>query len=154
LAKLLTRKIQIHLPTIIRLNQTGFVTGCNILDKNFLAQEYLDQTIESNQQLILLLLDFEKTFDYIEWGFLFKVLKKLGFSITWTKWVSTFYWMASSKIKVSDEIGNPFHFSTSVCQGYPLVSYLFILATNVFGHTFNNPCYDVKGFTFPKGKVL
>jgi hypothetical protein len=101
-----------------------------------------------------LLLDFEKTFDNVEWGFLFKALKKLGFSTTWIKWVLAFYWMASSKIKINEKIGNPFHFSRSMCQGCPLVSHLFILVANIFDHALNNLCYNIKGFTLPKGGVL
>jgi hypothetical protein len=38
--------------------------------------------VESDQELVLLLLDFEKTFDKIEWNFLFTALSKLGFNST------------------------------------------------------------------------
>lgn len=68
LAKTLVRRIQVFLPLVIRPNQTGFVEERSILDNNFLAQEALDWTSESGQDLVLLLLDFEKTFDRIEWG--------------------------------------------------------------------------------------
>jgi hypothetical protein len=45
--------------------------GKSILDNNFLAQESLEWAVESEPNLVLLLLNFEKTFDKIEWGFLF-----------------------------------------------------------------------------------
>jgi hypothetical protein len=47
-----------------------------------MAQEALDWAEESEHDLVLLLLDFEKAFDRIEWGFLFSTLAKLGFSET------------------------------------------------------------------------
>ncbi len=59
---------------MIRPNQIGFVMGKNILDNNFLAQESLEWAIESDLDLVLLLLNFEKTFDRIEWGFLFLII--------------------------------------------------------------------------------
>jgi hypothetical protein len=52
---------------------------------------------------VLLLLDFKKAFNRIEWGFLFTALAKLGFSNTWVKWVRTFYNEASSAIKINGE---------------------------------------------------
>ncbi len=42
LAKTLAGRLQASLPMIIKLNQTGFVEGRNILDNTFLAQEALD----------------------------------------------------------------------------------------------------------------
>jgi len=36
--------------------------------------------MESNQELLVLLLYFKKTFDHIEWGLLFQTLEKSGFN--------------------------------------------------------------------------
>jgi hypothetical protein len=99
----------------------------------------------------LLLFDFEKTFDKIEWGFRFLALSKLGFSPKWIKWVSSFYWLASSSIKVNGEFGEDFKLSRSVRQGCPLVPYLFILVVDVLGHMLDDTKYNVEGLTLPKG---
>ncbi len=56
--------------------------GRSILDNVFMAQEALEWAEESDQDLVLLLLDFKKAFDRIEWAFLFTALAKLGFSDT------------------------------------------------------------------------
>jgi hypothetical protein len=90
LAKTLAGRIQSALTHIIRPNQTGFVEGRSILDNVFMAQEALGWVEESEQDLVLLLLDFEKAFDHIEWGFLFLALTKLGFSNTWVRWVASY----------------------------------------------------------------
>jgi hypothetical protein len=82
LTKTLARRIQEFLPLVIRPNQTGYVEGKNILNNNFLAQEVLVWATNSDQNLVLLLFDFEKAFDRIEGGFLFPTLSKLGFCPT------------------------------------------------------------------------
>jgi hypothetical protein len=79
LAKNLAERIQKFFPLVIKPNQTGFVKGKNILNNNFLAQEALVWAPKSSQDLVLLLLNFEKTFDKIEWGFLFPTLSQLAF---------------------------------------------------------------------------
>jgi hypothetical protein len=114
LAKTLARRIQEFLPLVIRPNQTGFVDGRNILDNNFLAQEALVWALESGHDLVLLLLDFEKAFDKIEWDFLFPTLSKLGFCPTWIQWISSLYWLASSSVKVNGKSGKDFRLARSV----------------------------------------
>jgi hypothetical protein len=66
LAKTFVERIQAALPNIVRPNQTGFVEGRSILDNVFMAQEALEWAEESDQDFILLLLDFEKAFDRIK----------------------------------------------------------------------------------------
>lgn len=51
----------------------------NIANNIFLAQKVMEKAIHSRQDLPLLLLDFEKAFDKIDWGFMFSTFKALGF---------------------------------------------------------------------------
>jgi len=83
LAKTLVGRLQAFLLGVIRPNQIGLVEGRSIFDNVFIAQDSLDWAVESDQELVLLLLDFEKTFDRTKWNFLFTALSKLGFSSTW-----------------------------------------------------------------------
>jgi mannosylglycoprotein endo-beta-mannosidase len=114
LAKALAGRLQAFLPSIIRPNQTDFEEGRSILDNDFITQDSLDWAVESDQELVLLLLDFEKAFDRIEWNFLFSALSKLGFSNTWVRWVYTLYLDATSAIKINGEAGPIFQLARSV----------------------------------------
>jgi hypothetical protein len=154
LAKTLASRLRTKLPEIIRPNQTSFVEGRSILDNVFMAQEGLGWAEESNQDLVLLLLDFEKVFDKIEWGFLFKALEELGFSQTWVHYVTSLYREATSTIKVNGIPGPDFQLARSVRQGCPLAPYLFILATDVLGYVLADPKYGVEGLLLPRGGLI
>ncbi len=139
---------------MIRPNQTGFVEGRSILDNTFLAQEVQKWAEESNKDLVLLLLDFEKAFDKIEWSFLFEALAKLGFCPRWIRWVSSLYTSASSTIKLNGVEGSSFPLARSVRQGCPLLPYLFILVTDVLGHMLDDLRFRVEGLTLPGGRKI
>jgi hypothetical protein len=99
----------------------------------------------------MLLLDFEKAFDRIEWGFLFEALAKLGFCNQWIHWVRSLYHSDSSAIKLNGVVGSSFPLARSVRQGCPLAPYLFILATDVPGHMLDNQHFEVEGLSLPRG---
>jgi len=99
----------------------------------------------------MLLLDFEKAFDRIEWGFLFEALAKLGFASQWIHWVRSLYHSATSAIKLNGVAGGSFPLARSVRHGYPLAPYLFILATDVLGHMLEDQRFEVKGLSLLRG---
>jgi hypothetical protein len=114
----------------------------------------MDWAEKSTQRLVLLMLDFEKTFDCINKDILFSTLRTLGFSDLWIRWTSTLYKFVTSSIKVNGEEGEPFHLSRSVQQECPFSTYLFILATDVLGYMLSNLAHDICRFIMPNGKQL
>ncbi len=128
--------------------------GKSILYNAFIAQETLEWAEESDQDLVLLLLDFEKAFDKIEWGFLFTALAKLGFNNTWVNWVRSFYHEATSAMKVNGAIGPDFQLARSMRQGCPLALYFFILTTDVLGYMMADPKHGVEGLLLPRGGLI
>ena len=79
------------------------------------------------QSLAILLLDFEKAYDKVDWDFLEAVLSRLGFPSAWIKGVSALYRHASSSVLFSGGNGTLFPISRSLRQGCPLAPFLFIL---------------------------
>jgi len=102
----------------------------------------------------LLLLDFKKAFDRIEWGFLFGALERLGFESTWIRWIRALYKGVTSAVRMNGESGSDFHLTRSIRQGCPLAPYLFILATDVLGHMPADPWNEVVGLSLPRGGLI
>jgi hypothetical protein len=100
------------------------------------------------------LLDFEKAFDTIKWGFLFEALAKLGFCNQWIRWVHALYCSVTSAIKLNEAIGNSFPLARSARQGCPLAPYLFIMATDVLGHMLDDRRFEMKGLALTKGGYI
>lgn len=69
-AKLIAARLKPMLPSLIQPSQTGFVPKRNILNNIFAAEESIEWAVESKQDLVLMLLDFEKAFDRVNWSFL------------------------------------------------------------------------------------
>jgi hypothetical protein len=139
---------------------------CEVFFPLLLSSEHAGVPEDSNSQLFqvlgftptlgqsrgaTLLPDFEKTFDRIEWGFLFPTLSKLRFCPTWIQWISSLYWLVSSSVKVNGEPREDFRLVRSVRQGCPLAPYLFILVMDVLGHMLDDPKHEIDRCISPKG---
>ena len=82
-AKVYANRMKPLLHNWILPSQTGFVPNRCILDNIFLAFEAIAWTRENQQELSMLLLDFEKAYDRVNWTFLREVMAKMGFHDKW-----------------------------------------------------------------------
>ena len=132
-AKVYANRMKPLLHNWILPSQTGFVPNRCILDNIFLAFESIAWARESQQELSMLLLDFEKTYDRVNWTFLRMVMAKMGFHSTWIQQVMSLNENATASVIVNGEISKTFRLQRSVRQGCPLAPYLFLLTVDVLG---------------------
>ena len=78
-SKVIANRIERFLPRLIHPDQTGFVKGRYIGQNIRLINDIMEQTKLQNIPGILLLLDFRKAFDTIEWSFIQNTLNLLNF---------------------------------------------------------------------------
>lgn len=71
----IANRIKKVLPELINLDQTGFVAGRYIGDNLRLIYDMLYYLKEETLPGLLVLLDFEKAFDSINWNYMHKVLE-------------------------------------------------------------------------------
>ena len=79
LAKVLADRLKKVMGKVISKSQNAFVEGRQILDAILIANEVVDSRLKSNEGSVLCKLDIEKTYDHVNWKFLFAVLRKMGF---------------------------------------------------------------------------
>jgi hypothetical protein len=59
------------------------VKGRYILESVVSAQEIIHDAIKSGQKVLVLKLDYEKTYDRVDWQFLEEMLRSRGFNVRW-----------------------------------------------------------------------
>jgi hypothetical protein len=135
-------------------SQTGFVPNRCILDNIFLAFEAIEWTLENKQDLTMLLLDFEKAYDRVNWTFLKQTMASMGFDSTWINQVMSLNENASASVIVNGVQSKNFRLQRSVRQGCPLAPYLFLLTVDVLGQMLQHPDNQVRGLQLPDNTYI
>ncbi|XP_048623794.1 uncharacterized protein LOC125592583 [Brassica napus] len=90
ISKVLCQRLKKVLPGLISETQLAFVAGRQISDNVMIAQEMfhaLRTKPSGRNKRMAIKTDMSKAYDRMEWSFIEVVLRKMGFSETWTSWV-------------------------------------------------------------------
>ena len=111
--------------------QYGFRKGKSIAHELYIARRIQDLAEQSGDNIVLVLLDWEKAFDNIDQERMFEALRRLNIPRKVIANIQALY--ANPKFKVKDRDGES-EFKTQdadIRQGCPLPPYLFLLVMTV-----------------------
>ncbi|MCO5581542.1 hypothetical protein L7F22_035429 [Adiantum nelumboides] len=130
-------------------SQTGFVQDRCILDNLFCLHQAMDWGRASATPLAIRLLDFEKAYDRVDWGFLEGSLDRMAFPKAWIRDISALYGSASSSVTIGGHVGRSFQLSRSVRQGCPLAPYLFLFVVETMSDFIRAQQPALRGLLMP-----
>ena len=126
-SKVLTCRLQGHIPDLVHSLQSGFLKGRSIVENFALAAEMVQTAHKRSLPVIALKLNFRKAFDSVSWDCLAQVLEARGFPSRWTQWIHALLSTGRSRVLINGEPGDPILAKRGYRQEDSLSPYLFIL---------------------------
>ena len=126
-SKTLAKRLEQVLPRIIHSNPNAFVKGRSLFDGIRTIDDVMEYTKEKELSGILVAIDFEKSFDTLNFDFLISTLHKFNFGPSFIQWIRL-YKNVSRCVMNNGFTTGPFMLSRGERQGDPPSPYLFIIA--------------------------
>ena len=152
LTKVIAKRIEKVLPTLINPDQTGYIKGRYIGENVRLIYDLIHYTGMTNQKGIAIFLDFKKAFDSVEWSYLLETLQLFNFGHDIQNWIKIFYNNVTSCVLNNGHASTFFSLQRGVRQGCPLSGVLFVLGIELLSRAIkNNP--TIKGIQVNKHEL-
>ena len=132
ISKVLANRLKVVLPLVIAENQSAFIADRLITDNVLVAFElmhYLNHKSEGKDSFMSVKLDISKAFDRVEWGFIKRVMEKLGFNSKWVSLIMQCISTVSYSVIINSEAYGCITPTRGLRQGDPLSPRLFLLCT-------------------------
>jgi hypothetical protein len=139
-SKVLANRLKIILEDIIAPNQSAFVPGRLITDNVLLAHEvnhFMHNKRKGQVGYAAVKLDMSKAYDRVEWVFLEKIMRKMGFHDKWIQLVLKCCSTVKYKFKINGALTEEIIPGRGLRQGDPISPYLFLICAEAFSSMLN-----------------
>lgn len=110
------------------MDQTGFIQNRSPFDNVRRLFNIIYASGRDNFPTVAVSLDAEKAFDCVEWPYLFEVMNRMNFGLTFINLVRMLYRRPRAQIQTNNDISSTISLSRSTRQGCGLSPLLFALA--------------------------
>ena len=143
-SSIIANRLKTTLPSLINEDQTGFISGRFIGENTRMIYDSIDYCETFQQEGILIILDFSKAFDTIEWPFIEYCLKLFNFGEKFINYVKLCQKNSKSRVEQNGHL-SPFITLARGCrQGDPVSPYIFVLCAEILSHVLRES-REVKG---------
>ena len=154
-AKILANRLKKVMPFLIHERQSTFVEGRHMLHSVMIANEVVDEAKSCQNPCLVFKLDYEKAYDFVCWGFLIYMLKRMSFCSKWIQWVEGCLKSAFVSVLVNGSPLAQFTPQRGLKQGDPLSPLLFNIVAEALNGIMSQALQKglFRGFLCGKNKV-
>ena len=151
-SSIIANRIKPLLSQIINPDQTGFISGRFLGENTRLLADTLEYCESNSIDGLLIVVDYAKAFDTIEWNFIENCLNLFGFSEFIVDSVKLLQKNSFSRIEQNGHFSENISLSRGCRQGDPISPYLFVICAEVLSHVIReNP--DIKGIKIGETEI-
>ena len=144
--QVIANRLKDILPEIINTDQIGYMANRFCGENTRLIADIIEYCKIYKKPCIILLADFEKAFDSINWSFLKSCIKRFGFGPNFQTWINVMYSNIQSCVSNNGYQTPYFRLYRGIRQGCPLSALLFLLAAEIVATVLRNTD-SIKGIT-------
>ena len=142
----ITNRLRTVLPKLIHEDQKSFMANRSITDNTRLMMDVVLEMERRDESGLILLVDYEKAFDSLSWGFISETLARYKFGPKIQRWIETLRKNSKSCVILNGHLSEYFLLGRGCRQGDPISPYLFILCGEILSTAIRND-KEIEGIT-------